>query len=152
MRRLSVVAEHYRIQAGKVECETIDDEVIIIQFDTGNYYTLSGLGAFIWHVLDFQPTFSEILPHINAHYETETNAQFPAEIQSFLDELVGENLIERITNPQASSSADQDTPATRLRYETPVLERYSDMQALLVLDPIHEVDPQGWPHIAGDSK
>jgi hypothetical protein len=28
----------------------------------------------------------------------------------------------------------------------PVLERYTDMQELLFLDPIHDVDESGWPH------
>jgi hypothetical protein len=27
-----------------------------------------------------------------------------------------------------------------------VLERYTDMQELLLLDPIHDVDESGWPH------
>jgi hypothetical protein len=148
-----VSGEHYRIQAGKIECETIDDEVIIIQLDTGNYYTLSGLGAFIWHSLGAQPTLSEILPRVNAHYETEATSQPQAEIQSFLNELVSENLVERVADAVSSAPAgDQAAPATRLPYVPPVLERYSDMQALLVLDPIHEVDAQGWPHFANPSE
>ncbi len=34
-----------------------------------------------------------------------------------------------------------DRPA----FEAPVLESYSDMQDLLLLDPIHDVDDAGWP-------
>ena len=30
-------------------------------------------------------------------------------------------------------------------YEKPVFQKYDDMQALLLIDPIHEVDDDGWP-------
>jgi hypothetical protein len=32
------------------------------------------------------------------------------------------------------------------KFEKPGLQKYSDMQDLLLLDPIHEVDEMGWPH------
>ena len=28
----------------------------------------------------------------------------------------------------------------------PTLEKYTDMQDLVLLDPVHEVDERGWPH------
>ena len=31
-------------------------------------------------------------------------------------------------------------------YVPPQIERFTDMQELLLLDPIHEVDDTGWPH------
>jgi hypothetical protein len=35
----------------------------------------------------------------------------------------------------------------------PVLDKYTDMQELLLLDPIHEVDDAGWPHtLTGDAQ
>ncbi|MCU1244771.1 MAG: hypothetical protein JWN02_681, partial [Acidobacteria bacterium] len=30
----------------------------------------------------------------------------------------------------------------------PRLERYTDMQEIILLDPVHKVDSQGWPHAA----
>jgi hypothetical protein len=30
-------------------------------------------------------------------------------------------------------------------YKIPVLNKYTDMQELLLLDPIHDVNAQGWP-------
>ncbi len=30
-------------------------------------------------------------------------------------------------------------------YAPPALETYTDMQELLLLDPIHDVDETGWP-------
>ena len=34
----------------------------------------------------------------------------------------------------------------KLGFEAPILQKYTDMQDLLLLDPIHEVDEAGWPH------
>ena len=139
--------DRYRIMDSKVECETIEDEVIIIQFDTGNYYTLSGTGAFVWQSFDRRPTQGELLALIAAHYETEAHTQVSEEIGAFLDELVRENLIEWAAS-EAPNRSSVEWAENRQPYKAPVLERYSDMQALLVLDPIHEVDTQGWPHTA----
>jgi hypothetical protein len=30
-------------------------------------------------------------------------------------------------------------------YKPPAIERFDDLEELLVLDPIHEVDEAGWP-------
>jgi hypothetical protein len=32
-------------------------------------------------------------------------------------------------------------------FEPPVLEKFTDMQDLILLDPVHEVDERGWPHV-----
>ena len=34
---------------------------------------------------------------------------------------------------------------TRQPYSPPVLNSYTDMEELLLLDPIHDVDQAGWP-------
>jgi hypothetical protein len=33
-------------------------------------------------------------------------------------------------------------------FEPPLLEKFTDMEDLLLLDPVHEVDGRGWPHPA----
>ena len=43
------------------------------------------------------------------------------------------------------------SPAAELpNFERPKLGKYTDMQDLLLADPIHEVDEQGWPVQPGD--
>jgi len=56
----------------------------------------------------------------------------------------------------ADSAANGDRPpraaaptADRPPFVKPILQKYTDMADLLLLDPIHEVDAgQGWPHPA----
>jgi hypothetical protein len=35
-------------------------------------------------------------------------------------------------------------------YRSPAIERFDDLEELLVLDPIHEVDEAGWPVTPAD--
>jgi hypothetical protein len=44
---------------------------------------------------------------------------------------------------EEAERADQPEP-----FVAPRLERYTDMQEIILLDPVHKVDSQGWPHAA----
>ena len=39
-------------------------------------------------------------------------------------------------------------PVLAGEYQAPSLEKYSDLQDLLLIDPIHEADESGWPSVA----
>ena len=45
----------------------------------------------------------------------------------------------------ATPSAPTLLVTEKLAYEHPVLQKYTDMEDLLLLDPIHDVDEAGWP-------
>lgn len=64
------------------------------------------------------------------------------EITAFADQLVEAGLI----NSRGDVSVDTiPTPDSIPEYAAPTIENYTDMQDLLMLDPIHEVDVAGWP-------
>lgn len=117
----------YRIRTPQVVHETVDDEVVAIDFDTGRYYSLRGPAAEVWTALgdDSRPA---------ADVATNPTGG-PAAVAAFLDQLVEEGLIERTGPP---SEASDPGPL--------VFERYSDMEELILLDPVHDVSEAGWPH------
>lgn len=43
------------------------------------------------------------------------------------------------------SAPEAVPPAVRAPYARLALTKYTDMQELLLLDPVHEVDDEGWP-------
>ena len=45
-----------------------------------------------------------------------------------------------------SASGPVDEPVGRTPFVDPALEKYTDMQDFLLVDPIHEVSDAGWPH------
>ncbi len=63
--------------------------------------------------------------------------------------LIEEGLIEPTDDPPLAESVP--TPPTIRTYATPTLSKYTDMEELLLLDPIHEVDAQGWPIARDDA-
>lgn len=77
-------------------------------------------------------------------------------IHQFVGELQQEGLI--VTDePQGNGSEARPGIQDRAQvieghpdFETPALHKYSDMQDLLLLDPIHEVDDTGWPSPKND--
>jgi len=42
------------------------------------------------------------------------------------------------------------TSAERPPFTKPELHKFTDMQDLLLFDPIHEVDESGWPNVGLD--
>ena len=58
-------------------------------------------------------------------------------------------LVARSENGDGEPAASAPVEATeRAPFVTPRLERYTDMQDIILLDPVHKVDSQGWPHAA----
>ena len=70
-----------------------------------------------------------------------------AELRRFVAELESERLIvsEADATPDPQVAGAQLPNAARGPFVPPSIQRYSDMQDLLLVDPIHEVDPTGWP-------
>lgn len=73
-----------------------------------------------------------------------------AGVQQLVAELQAEDLIVPAAQPAAAAlSPLAPENGQRPRFQPPVLEKFTDMADLLLLDPIHEVDEMGgWPHPA----
>lgn len=146
----------FRINRPKVIHETIDDEVVMIHFDSGNYYSLDNVGAQIWAFVESGSTVSEIIEAITHRYEG-SRAVIENAVNQVISELQQEDLIvpDKTKEPggiqglevQAEPGLERERPG----FEAPILHKYTDMQDLLLLDPIHEVDEAGWPTIRPDS-
>jgi len=124
--------------------EIIDGEVVVANINNGNYYNISGLGTNIWEFLQLGAGYDDIIKTITAHYPNVDGAQISSEINNFISELQKEELIPHISSASAQcAEAITKLPPT---FVVPKFEKFTDMQALLLLDPIHEVDVSGWPH------
>lgn len=140
----------FRINAPRVVHQTIDGETIMIDFDSGAYYSTDQAGAVIWEQVDGGAPVDEIVQVLAQRYNGDRR-DIENAVTHFLAELQQESLISPVSIEYVrrganliADPADQAT-ATRPAFEMPVLHKYTDMQDLLLLDPIHEVDEQGWP-------
>ena len=143
----------FAVNRPKVINQIIDGEALLINFETGNYYSLLKSGAFIWTMIEGASTVGEIIGALEQQYQG-TREVFEDAVIQFVRELETEGLI----RPSEDGVREgPDVPPTtvesperheRFAFEPPVLEKYEDMQDLILLDPVHEVDAEaGWPHI-----
>ena len=130
----------------------IDNEVVVIDFNTGSYYSLEGAGASLWCMVAGGST----VPHITesfAGWIGKNGDELDNAVRSFLGELESEGLIVPETGPAITETRTPlDIPPIPVGAFTGFsFQKFSDMNQLLLLDPIHEVDAAGWPHRPADS-
>jgi hypothetical protein len=82
----------YKINLPRITSQTIDDEVIIIDLQNGNYYSLTQAGAGVWSGIEDGRFSDEITAAVAAQYEGEPEAVKSA-IEQFLNTLLEEELI-----------------------------------------------------------
>lgn len=113
----------YAINTSKALSETLDGETIIINLESGNYYSMNPIGTLLWNT-------------IMANSPINTS---PQPIADFLAFLCAEDLITEV--PESGSGSVFTT------HETPKIDKYDDMQEMLLADPVHDVDEAGWPKL-----
>ena len=57
-----------------------------------------------------------------------------------------EGLIVPSEDQGAAPKTERPAPSKKKAFAKPKLSKFGDMQDLLLLDPIHDVDQQGWPN------
>lgn len=126
--------------------QRVDDEVIAINLRTGAYFSLRDTAADAWELLAGGASVDETSRLIAARYHADA-ATVLDDLGPFVARLLDEQLIAEAADPaQTPSSLDPAHPNGP--YRVPRLEKYEDMEELLLLDPIHEVDAEGWPVVA----
>ena len=144
----------FRIDSSRVMHEKIEGEVIAIDLATGTYYSIREAGATIWAQVERSAAEGEIVAAVATAYEA-PDGEIERGVRAFLDELAAEGLIEpAISSPAdgAASALPTEQLGARETFVPPVLEKHTDMQDLILLDPVHEVDARGWPHTADQAQ
>jgi hypothetical protein len=135
----------FRINQPTVISEVIDDEAVIVNLDSGAYYSMRDTAGVIWEALDTGLEPPQIVQRLSRAYQA-PHAIIQQSVERFLAELQAEGLIVPTTEPVATATPTTPPPTQLLPFSEPVLEKFTDMSDLLLLDPIHEVDDvQGWP-------
>lgn len=132
---------YYTIDSSKIVFEKFEDETVLINLENGNYYGIMKVGRSILGLLESGITMKRIVFNIATAYQKQP-AEIEMEIQSFLDSLLAEGIIHAVANGSDEILAIDLFPT----YEKPHLEKYTDMQDLILLDPVHDVNSKGWPN------
>ena len=137
-----MVSVRYRVNSPQVINEVMDGEAVIINLASGDYFSLRGSGAYVWSAIDRSAGVDDIV-------QAFVDAGAPrAEVDPAVRELVGQLAAEGLIAPvDGEAGAGPPLPAPEgASFERPSLEKFTDMQDLILLDPVHEVDQRGWPH------
>jgi Coenzyme PQQ synthesis protein D (PqqD) len=135
----------FRVNEPNVVYEVFGEEVILVNLDSGKYYSVSGTGPIIWNELVNGFGIEEIAGRIQRRYTGELETITGA-VAAFVDRLTREELLVAAGDSAVRPPVTPVQPAGhRPPFELPIIENYDDMQDLLVLDPIHDVDASGWP-------
>ena len=136
-----------RVNEPNVVHETIDGETILLDLNTGNYFSLDGPGALIWEFIHQTGDWNKVI-EIMVDENPAMNENIIASVTAFIESLVKENLLVQSSSspvPANLPELEKQLTAAARDFTPPKVIRYSDMQDLFLLDPIHDVGELGWP-------
>ncbi len=99
--------------------DTIGDDTILINLKTGAYYSLTPRGGSVWAKVQSNTT------------------EFTDEDAPVLRAMVNEGIFQ--SDAEVDNSGGVDSALAFMKY--------TEMSELLLADPIHEVDEDGWPKL-----
>ena len=120
-----------------VLAEVFGDEAVVVQLRTGAYYALDPTATAVWTRLWQGNT-------LGAAMDESADGEEMTRVVTLVRYLVQEELLQLGTFVPELSIAHGDV----LRCDG--IEKFTDMEDLLVLDPIHDIDldGSGWPTVA----
>ncbi len=142
------MARDFKIKASTVH-ERFGDESVIVNLDSGSYYSAQGTADFVWALVADGASESQILDRMTTRF-TGDRDEIIRTVTEFLTHLASENLVEPVASGANGTASPETVDAkTGQTFVAPILQKYTDMEELLRLDPIHEVDEVGWPVVRG---
>lgn len=137
----------FSVNENNVVFDVIDGEVLAIRSDSGAYYSMRGAAATAWCALLSGHPVDHLAGPVAGHHGVDPSVVGP-DLHRFATDLLGESLL-TLREGEGLEESDLQLPEeTRMRpWEPLAFEVYTDMQDLLLFDPIHEVDNSGWPRV-----
>ena len=128
----------YRVASPKIVWQCFEDELVVINLESGKYYSVNSTGSAIWKLMEAGWSPAAAASHLLDGAPSEEGRE---QIFAFWSKMLDEGLI----SPDPDQKSDpRDVPAAG-PWSAPSIAVYSDMQDLFLLDPIHDVDEAGWP-------
>jgi hypothetical protein len=113
-----------------------DDEVVIVNFDTGRYYHTDRIGSSIWNLIELGATSSEIIQHLKSVYRN-AQAMVETSVRQFISELLLEGVVVAASHESSAANSDwrDSIPSITIDHAAsfliPRLVKYTDLEDLL---------------------
>ena len=130
----------YKVNSPGVIHDEIDGEVVIVDLNIGHYFRINRVSSQLWNLIIEGNSITQILT------SCENRSELQIDVEEILQNLLNLQII--------CEAADQSNPITELpewKYTKFEIEKFTDLEDILGLDPIHEVDEEkGWPNKQND--
>jgi len=132
--------ESYRINSPGVIHDEIDGEVVIVDLNIGHYFRINKTSSQLWKLIIEGNSLNQILAFC------ENRNELKLDINDIVQNLLNLQII--------CGTTEQSNPLDALptwKYTKFEIEKFTDLEDILGLDPIHEVDVEkGWPNKQND--
>ena len=136
----------FRVNSPSVVAEIIDGEAVIMNLKSGCYFSAENIGSLVWELIEGGLTYGQIVDSLNTRFSTRREEVENA-LAPFLGDLLAHELVREETAVERPDwlALPLAGPREVLGFSAPVLNVYSDMSDILLIDPIHDVSEAGWP-------
>jgi len=138
----------YKLNEEKMFFDIADGQAVVINFTTGMYYGTSTLGSVVLEQLVKNVSPEKIACAVKK--AEGCPADFDAKLQDFIATLLEKEVLVKI-----DSSEDKEAEISSDAYADGfalTVDEFSEVQDLLLADPVHDVDvEQGWPIMKEES-
>jgi len=129
------------VRDSDVSAERLDGDVIAVNLATGAYFSLSGPAADVWTAATSGASGQTWFDSLKLAYATPIPT---VDVETFLLACLEHGLIE-VTTPWNAEPPNLPEDHLRTQWQKPHLDVFTDLQDLLLLDPIHDASDLGWP-------
>lgn len=133
------ITDTFRPRSDNVASEDFDGEFVVLDLETGKYFSLAGGSAIVWRGLMSGHSVETLTAGLSAADARRT------EITALVGQLVDHQLLVAAGTPAAGTP---ETAAELAASAGPfTIKSFEDLADLIMTDPIHDVDEgAGWPH------
>lgn len=139
-------SSNYSLFSSDIVYEVLGNEAVVLNLKKGLYYSFNQSASVIWELILNNSSLDQIKEATVA--ELGENHQFLNDIDELIKKLLQEELISPCKNTQNAIS-DIDNLRSKIKnnlVDCPKFIKHSDLEDLLLLDPIHDVNAEGWPN------
>jgi hypothetical protein len=130
------------IKHQEVVLERLGNEIVIISFNSGRYYSAKGLATDILLLIENKVPAAKWEMKLNNYYSSEVLGK--KKIRKFLETLIENNLCIGIEELK-ESNYELPIDLQREQFDEPIIKIYDDLQDIIMVDPIHDTSLEGWP-------
>ncbi len=136
---------HLRLKADSLSIERLEGEAIVIDFETGRYFSLRGSGADILWLLQHNVSTTTWASVLEDHFPgLSVDSAVASDITGFLSDLQRSGLVEP-ADTLGGPVVDLPDDYVRGPWVAPRILANDELADLLVIDPVHDASEDGWP-------